>query len=85
MTSHKEATRQWLIKRERDFPKTVRVSLDLKNEDVKKYLGHGVRFIRAPFAAEDYCIFGFKDEFTLTTFCKHFSKYLVSGDNHGDI
>lgn len=78
MTLHEKAIEKWLLKKQKDFPKSVKVSLDLKNVDVQKYLGHSVRFIRAPFALKGYCIFGFRDEFTLTTFCKHFAKHLVS-------
>lgn len=68
----------WLKNTAKKFPKTVKVSLDLKNSEIKAVFGQRFVFIRAPFKDLGYCVLGFKDEYTLTTFCKKFAKYLVS-------
>ena len=68
----------FLRKTAKEFPKTVKVSLDLKSSEVKEFFGQRFVFVRASFKASGYCVLGFKDEYTLTTFCKKFAKHLVS-------
>ncbi len=68
----------WLKRTAKNFPKTVKVSLDLKNSEIKAVFGQDFVFTRASFKGSGYCVFGFKDEYTLTTFCKKFAKHLVS-------
>lgn len=71
----------FLKKTARRFPKTVKVSPDLKTSEIKEFFGQGFLFARTSFKALGYCVLGFKDEHTLTTFCKKFAKYLISEEN----
>lgn len=68
----------WLKKTAKKFPKTVKVSPDIKNSEIKQFFGPRFLFVRASFKSLDYCILGFENEYTLTEFCKKFSKYLVT-------
>ncbi len=68
----------FLKKTARRFPKTVKVSPDLKNSEIKEFFGQRFLFARTSFKALGYCVLGFKDEHTLTAFCKKFAKHLVS-------
>ena len=68
----------FLKKTARRFPKTVKVSSDLKNSEIKEFFGQRFTFARTSFKALGYCVLGFKDEHTLTAFCKKFAKHLVS-------
>lgn len=68
----------WLKKTAKKFPKTVKVSPDLKNSEIQAALGQRSAFVRASFKDLGYCVLGFKDEYTLTTFCKKFASHLVS-------
>ena len=68
----------WLCKTAKRFPKTVRVNPDLKSSEIRKVFGQGFAFVRVPFQALGYHVLGFKDELTLTTFCKKFARHLVS-------
>ncbi len=68
----------WLKRTAKNFPKTVKVSPDLKNSDIKEVFGQRFVFVRASFKGSGYCVLGFKDEYTLATFCRKFAKHLVS-------
>jgi len=56
----------------------VKVSLDLKNSEIKAAFGQEFVFARASFKGSGYCVLGFKNEYTLTAFCKKFARHLVS-------
>jgi len=68
----------WLKRTAKKFPKMVKVKSDLKSSDIKAFFGQEFVFARVPFRSLGYCILGFKDEYTLTTFCKKFAKHLIS-------
>lgn len=73
----------FLKKTARRFPKTVKVSPDLKNSEIKEFFGQGFLFARTSFKDLGYCVLGFKNEHTLTAFCKKFAKHLVSEKDTG--
>ena len=73
----------FLKKTARRFPKTVKVSPDLKNSEIKEFFGQRFLFARTSFKALGYCVLGFKDEHTLTAFCKKFAKHIVSEESTG--
>ena len=73
-----------LKKTAKEFPKTVKVNPDLENSEIRAFFGQGFPFVRASFKTDGYCVLGFKNEYTLTTFCKKFAKYLVSEGNVQD-
>lgn len=81
MTRRETEKEKWMVKKARTFPKLVKVSLDLETGEVQKFFGRGTQFTRAPFKTAGYCLFGFRDEWTLNTFCKRFAKHLVSDDD----
>ncbi len=68
----------FLKKTEKKFPKTVKVSLELKSSEIREFFGPRFVFVRASFKELGYCVLGFKNEYTLTTFCKKFAKHLIS-------
>ena len=68
----------WLAKTAKRFPKTIRVSPDLKSSEIRKVFGQEFAFVRVPFQALGYHVLGFKNEFALTTFCKKFARHLIS-------
>ena len=70
----------WLSKTAKEFPKTVKVNLDLKSSEIKNFFGHGFVFTRVSFEALGYCVLGFRNEHDQTSFCKRFAGYLISGD-----
>lgn len=71
----------WLQRTAKEFPKTVKVSPDLKSSEIKDFFGREFIFARTSFEALGYCVLGFKDEHTLTAFCKKFAKHLISEEN----
>lgn len=68
----------WLKKTAKNFPKMVKISPDLKSDEIRAFFGQKFVFARVPFRGLGYCVLGFKDEYTLTTFCKKFAKHLIS-------
>ena len=78
---HKRITmnpNDWLKRTAKEFPKTVKVSPDLKSSEIRAFFGQDFKFVRASFEALGFCVLGFKNEHTLTTFCEKFAEHLVS-------